>query len=51
MISSFSLKPDVESFLKKVAAGRATVLDLTPDILEWLREQRLLGKLSLDFPS
>ncbi len=51
MISSFSLKPDVESFLKKVAAGRATVLDLTPDILEWLREQRLLGKLRLDFPS
>lgn len=33
----FSLNPEIEVFLKKVSSLQATVADLTPDILTWLK--------------
>lgn len=47
--NEFSLNPDIESFLKKVSSQRATVLDLTPDILDWLKEKDLTNRLKIRF--
>lgn len=47
--SNFPLKPEIETFLKKVSAQRATISDLTPNILEWLKEHKLLEKLKVNF--
>lgn len=49
IISKFSLKPEIEVFLKKVAAKKATVSDLSPEVLNWLSDQKLLEKLKLSF--
>ena len=49
IISKFSLKPEIEAFLKKVAAKKATVSDLSPEVLNWLSDQKLLEKLKLSF--
>ena len=45
----FSLNPEIEDFLKKVSSQRATVFDLTPNILTWLKEKNLTGKLKIRF--
>ena len=49
IISKYSLKPEIEVFLKKVAAKQATVSDLSPEVLNWLSNQKLLEKLKLSF--
>ena len=36
-------------FLKKVASGKAGVHDLTPDILNWLKENNMTSKLAVSF--
>lgn len=45
----FSLNPEIENFLEKVSSHRATVFDLTPDILAWLKEKNLTNKLKIHF--
>lgn len=45
----FSLSHEIEIFLKKVSLQRATVLDLTPDVMNWLKEKNLTGKLKIRF--
>lgn len=45
----FSLNPEIEGFLKKVSIQQATVLDLTPNILTWLKEKDLTSKLKIKF--
>lgn len=46
---SFSIGPKIESFLKKVSSQQATVADLTPDVIAWLKEKKLMGKLKVRF--
>lgn len=46
---SFSINPDIEQFLRKVSMHQATVADLSPDVLAWLNEKKLLGRLKLRF--
>ncbi len=46
---AFSLSPEIEAFLKKVSLQQATAADLTPDILKWLQEKKLTGKLKIRF--
>lgn len=45
----FSLNPEIEVFLKKVSSLQATVADLTPDILTWLKGKNLMSKLKIRF--
>ena len=45
----FSLNPEIEDFLKKVSSQRATVLDLTPNVMTWLKEKNLNQKLKIRF--
>ena len=40
---------EIERFLKKVSAQQATVIDLTPNVLAWLKEKNLTGKLRVRF--
>lgn len=35
------------AFLKMVSEGNATILDLTEDILKWIREENLAGKMHI----
>ena len=49
IISRYSLKPEIESFLRKVAVKQATVADLTPTVISWLDAQNLLTKLKIAF--
>lgn len=49
MTDQFSLNPEIENFLKKVSSQRATVLDLTSNIMVWLKEKNLTGKLKIRF--
>lgn len=46
---AFSLNPEIEGFLKKVSSQQATVIDLTPNILDWLKEKKVIGKLKIRF--
>lgn len=49
IISQFSLKPEIEVFLKKVSSKTATVKDVTPEVLSWLESQKLVDKLRVSF--
>ena len=49
IISRYSLKPEIESFLRKVAVKQATVADLNPTVISWLDAQNLLAKLKISF--
>lgn len=49
IIARFSLKPEIEAFLKKVASKQATVKDLSPSVIAWLEDQKLLAKLKIMF--
>lgn len=40
---------EVLDFLKLVSAGRATILNLTDEILDWLNKENLAGKIYLKF--
>lgn len=46
---NFSLKPNIESFLKKVSSGQASVDDLSPEVQEWLNAKGLKKKLKISF--
>lgn len=49
IIDAFSLNPEIEAFLKKVSSQQATVFDLTPNVLNWLKEKKLTSKLKIRF--
>lgn len=49
IIDEFSLNAEIECFLKKVSSQRATIADLTPDIIAWLNEKKLMHKLKVRF--
>jgi hypothetical protein len=40
---------EVLTFLKRVGEGSATILDLTAEILEWLRKEGIEDKLAISF--
>lgn len=40
---------EIIAFLKKVASGKASVHDLTSDILNWLMENKMTSKLAVSF--
>ena len=45
----FSLNPEIEAFLQKVSSQQATIVDLTPNVLTWLKEKKLTSKLKVRF--
>ena len=49
LISSLDLDDDIKLFLKKMSAGRATLLDLDDKIIHWIKDMDLTGKVRLSF--
>ena len=49
IIDGFALNEHIELFLKKVSNREATVLDLNQEVLDWLRDKHLSGKLKIGF--
>ena len=49
LIQSLNLDEKVTVFLRKMAAGQATVLDLNPDVSAWIHANALEGKIRLSF--
>lgn len=45
----FSLNNSIEIFLRKVSNRQATILDLTPQVQNWMSEKGLSGKLKISF--
>lgn len=45
----FSLNEHIEAFLKKVSRREATVFDLSPEIMKWLKDKNLSKKLKIGF--
>ncbi len=40
---------NIEEFLRLVGDGKATVQNLTQEIMEWIKKEQLAGKLSIQF--
>lgn len=49
IISEIGLTKEIEEFLEKIRENRATLTDLTPEILNWLKSRDLQDKISLTF--
>lgn len=46
---AFSLNTEIEEFLTKVSSQEATIADLTPNVLTWLRDHNLSDRLKIRF--
>lgn len=51
ILDELGLEEDSEilSFLKLVSDGKATIMDLTDDILEWIKKENLADKIYISF--
>ena len=47
LLSEMHFDMHVSVFLKKVKSNTATLLDLTPEILEWIDQEQLAGRITL----
>ena len=45
----FTSDKEIRAFVDKVRGGRATIGDVTPKVLDWLKENRLTDKIRLSF--
>ena len=49
ILGSMGLTEEILQFLNKVSGGKATILDLTDPIVQWIKEERLTGKFVIGF--
>lgn len=49
LVDSLNLNPTVEKFIEKIRNQKATVRDLTPQVLEWLEKNNLLDIIKIRF--
>ena len=49
IINSLGVNKDIEEFLKKISENKATIFDLKPEILEWIKSKNLENKIALTF--
>lgn len=47
LLLSMNFTVEVEEFLKKVKEKRASLLDLTPEVLQWIKEEKLENNIML----
>ena len=40
---------EIEEFLKKISENKATIFDLKPEIIDWIKSQSLENKIALTF--
>lgn len=49
IIRSLGLREEVSVFLEKVSFGNATLSDLGPGVIEWIKEKNMSGRLMISF--
>lgn len=49
IISDLGLNKNISEFIEKIALNKATILDLTPEILEWIKCKGFENNISLRF--
>lgn len=49
IVNELHLDDETEKFINKVKLQRATVADLTPHILQWIKDNNLMGTLKVRF--
>ena len=49
IVNGLHLDDETEKFINKVKLQRATVADLTPHILQWIKDNNLMGTLKVRF--
>lgn len=49
IIDALHLDPETENFVQKVRTHKATLNDLTPHILEWVKENNLMSQMKVRF--
>lgn len=49
IIQNLGLVDEVVNFLNKVSLGSATIYDLKPGVMKWIKEKDMAGKLSINF--
>lgn len=47
LIANLNLNDDVVAFLKKISTKRATITDLTPEIIDWIYKENLEKKIKI----
>ena len=47
LLDEMHFSDDIKAFLEKVSQKRATLEDLTPETLEWIRSEGIAGKIGL----
>lgn len=47
--AAFQMDDAAKCFLERVQNHKATLADLTPDVLEWISQNRLAGRLKISF--
>lgn len=48
-LTELNVSPSIQQFLEKVSSNRATLNDVTDDVMEWLKEHRFPDKLYITF--
>lgn len=49
LIDGLHLDEEIERFILKVRSQQATIADLSPHIMEWLKKNNLTGKIKVRF--
>ena len=49
LISDLGLNKNISDFIEKIALNQATILDLTPEILDWVRNKEFENNIALRF--
>lgn len=52
IVNNLGLENDsIKKFISLISSNKATIVDLTPEILEWIKDKKLEDKISLNFKS
>lgn len=49
IINTLGVNKEIEDFLRKISENKATIFDLKPEILEWIKSKNLEDKIALTF--
>lgn len=49
IIESLDVSPSIKEFLNKISSKSATVLDLTDEVLDWIKSHKLVNSIILSF--
>lgn len=46
-VASLNVSADIQQFLDKLGRGQATIVDLTPEVMNWLESQNMSANISI----